>query len=59
MALTRYAIGRWKTAKVNVDYHVEFDTHYYSVPHPLVGARLDVRVAGSLLECFASNRRVA
>ena len=55
----RFAISRWKTAKVNIDYHVEFDGHYYSVPHRLVGAKLDVRVTGSLLECFAANQRVA
>lgn len=56
---SRYAIGRWKTVKVNIDYHVEFEGHYYSVPHRLVGAKLDVRVTGNLLECFASNQRVA
>jgi transposase len=56
---SRYVIGRWKTVKVNIDYHVEFDGHYYSVPHRLVGARLDVRVSGNLLECFAANQRVA
>ncbi len=56
----RYAIGRWKTgAKVNIDYHIEFEGHYYSVPHRLVGAKIDVRVTGQLLECFASNQRVA
>jgi transposase len=56
----RYAIGRWKTgAKVNIDYHIEFEGHYYSVPHRLVGTKIDVRVAGQLLECFASNQRVA
>ena len=54
-----YAISRWKTAKVNIDYHVEFEAHYYSVPHRLVGARIEVRVTGNLLECFASNQRVA
>ena len=56
---TRYVISRWKAVKVNLDYHVEFEGHYYSVPHRLVGARLDVRVTASLLECFASNQRVA
>ena len=55
----RFRLSRWKTAKVNVDYHVEFDGHYYSVPHRLVGAKLDVRVTGALLECFAANQRVA
>ena len=56
---SRYAIGRWKVVKVNIDYHIEFEAHYYGVPHRLVGARLDVRVTGLLLECFASNQRVA
>ena len=56
---TRYAISRWKVVKVNIDYHVEFEDHYYSVPHRLVGAKLDLRVTGNLLECFASNQRVA
>ena len=55
----RFVIGRWKTAKVNIDYHVEIDGHYYSVPHRLVGDRIDVRVTGALLECFAVNQRVA
>jgi transposase len=55
----RFAISRWKIAKVNIDYHVEFEGHYYSVPHRLVGAKIDVRVTGLLLECFASNQRVA
>lgn len=60
MPLQRYAIGRWKTgAKVNIDYHIEFEGHYYSVPHRLVGTKIDVRVTGNLLECFASNHRVA
>ena len=55
----RFRLSRWKTAKVNVDYHVEFDGHFYSVPHRFVGAKLDLRVTGALLECFASNQRVA
>lgn len=56
---TQFVISRWKTAKVNIDYHVEFDGHYYSVPHRLVGTKLDVRLTNQLLECFASNQRVA
>jgi transposase len=55
----RYIVARWKVVKVNIDYHIEYEAHYYSVPHSLVGKRLDVRVAGSLPECFSSNQRVA
>ena len=39
---TRYEISRWKSARVNIDYHVEFDAHYYSVPHALVGTTVEL-----------------
>lgn len=55
----RFTLSRWKAAKVNIDYHVEFEGHYYSVPHRLVGAKLELRITGQLLECFAANQRVA
>ena len=55
----RYAIGRRKTAKVNIDDRVEFEGHYCSVPHRLVGAKIDVRVTANPLKCVVSNRRVA
>ncbi len=56
---TRYEISRWKSAKVNIDYHVEFDAHYYSVPHRLVGTAVELRVTDTLVEAFAANQRVA
>ena len=31
-----YVFAEWKTARVHIDYHVEVDRHYYSVPHALV-----------------------
>ena len=33
----------WKKARVNIDYHVEFEGHYYSVPHRLVRQQVEVR----------------
>jgi transposase len=56
---TRYEISRWKSAKVNIDYHVEFDAHYYSVPHRLVGTAVELRVTDTLVEAFQANQRVA
>ena len=55
----RFVLSRFKAAKVNIDYHVEFEGHYYSVPHRLVGAKVELRITGLLLECFAANQRVA
>ena len=35
-----------------MDYHVEVDGHYYSVPHALVRRQLDVRLTARTVECF-------
>jgi len=32
---------------VNIDYHVEFDRHYYSVPYQLAGQRIDLRATST------------
>lgn len=32
-----YQYGAWKKAKVHLDYHIELDRRYYSVPHALIG----------------------
>src|SRR5438270_3827546 len=55
----RYEFARWRLQmKVNIDYHVEVDGHYYSVPHQLVGQRVDARFTASTVEVFHSSRRV-
>ena len=33
----RYVLAEWKKVRPNIDYHVEIDRHYYSVPYQLVG----------------------
>ncbi len=44
---------------MNVDYHIEVERHYYSVPHQLVGEQCDVRVSARSAEIFHRGRRVA
>ena len=55
----RYVFAQWKKARVNIDYHVEVDRHYYSVPHALVGRQLDVRLTATTVECLYRGQRVA
>ena len=43
----RFEFGTWKTARVNIDYHVEIDQHYYSVPYTLTGQKVEVRSTGT------------
>jgi len=57
---TRYEVATWRLgAKVNIDYHIEADGHYYSVPYQLVGQRVDVRMTATTVEVFHSSRRIA
>ncbi|MHC6083244.1 IS21 family transposase [Ralstonia solanacearum] len=55
----RMAIVRFKRARVNVDYHVELDGHYYSVPHRLVRSQVELRIGAAAVEVFDGVTRVA
>ncbi|AXR05776.1 IS21 family transposase [Salinimonas sediminis] len=48
-----------KTVKVNIDYHIQYDTHLYSVPHHLVGERIDVHASNTLITLYFHNKVVA
>ena len=56
---TRYEIAEWRSAKVNVDYHVEVAHNFYSVPYQLVREQVDVRLTGRVVEVLFKNKRVA
>jgi transposase len=51
--------GIWKRVKVNIDYHVELDCHYYSVPYQLAHEICDARLSATTVELFVRGRRVA
>jgi transposase len=54
-----YVYADWKSARVNIDYHIEVDHHYYSVPYQLVREKLDVRFTATSIEAFFKGRRIA
>lgn len=54
-----FVLGQWKSAKVNPDYHLEVEGHYYSVPYWLVGQPVQVKVAEQLIEVFHEHQRIA
>ncbi|MDQ6965639.1 MAG: IS21 family transposase [Mariprofundaceae bacterium] len=56
---TAYEYAQWKQARVGIDYHVEIDSHYYSVPYQLIKQQLDIRITRSTMECFHKGKRVA
>lgn len=59
LPLQAYQFAEWKKARVHIDYHVEVDGHYYSVPHALIKRELDVRITLTAIECYLNHQRVA
>jgi transposase len=55
----RYQFGEWKSARVNIDYHVEVDRHWYSVPYQLTQQEVEIRSNASTVEVFHKGVRVA
>lgn len=45
-----YEFAFWKKAKVHLDYHVQVESAFYSVPYALIGQRVDVRVTAHGIE---------
>src|SRR3954451_3920367 len=54
-----YVLAYWKPVRANIDYHVEIERHYYSVPYQLVGEQLDARYTANTVEIFHRGTRVA
>lgn len=44
---------------MNIDYHVAFEKHYFSVPHFLIHEEVDLRVTERMVEIFHKGKRVA
>jgi transposase len=48
----RYELTERRKARVNIDYHVEFDSRHYSVPYALVHEVVEVRATAAIVEIF-------
>lgn len=54
-----YQYAEWKKARAGIDYHVEVDGHYYSVPYKYIKKTLDVRITQMTIEVFHTGTRIA
>jgi transposase len=54
-----YIFAEWKECRVGLDYHVEIDKHYYSVPHHLLREKVWARITARTIEVFCRGMRVA
>lgn len=55
---TRYIFAEWKSAKVNIDYHIQFDDHYYSAHFAHVHKEVMVRATATTIEIFLKGERI-
>src|SRR5271167_2847832 len=54
-----YITADWKTVRASIDYHVEVDRHFYSVPYQLAGQKLEASYTATTVEIFHGGKRVA
>jgi transposase len=54
-----YEYADWKKATVNIDYHIEIDHHYYSVPYQLAREQVEARITLTTVEVLFKGKRVA
>jgi transposase len=54
-----YEYADWHLARVGIDYHVEVQGFFYSVPHALIREQVDTRATARTIEVFHRGKRVA
>jgi transposase len=56
---TAYEYAEWRLRRVSLDYHVDIDGHYYSVPYRLIRDQVEARLTARTVELFHKGERVA
>ena len=54
-----FDLSQWSRARVNIDYHVSFDSNLYSVPYNLVHELVEIRSTPTTVEILHKGTRVA
>jgi len=54
-----YCFAEWRLRRVGIDYHVEVDAHFYSVPHRFARSEVEVRLTPQTVEVFLKGERIA
>ena len=54
-----YEFAEWLKVKVNINYHIVFDEHFYAVHYTHAGKELWCRSTASVVELFLKGERIA
>jgi transposase len=56
---TPYTYIEWHPAKVNLDYHIEINRRYYSVPWHYCGQTVSACIENNIVSIYCNNNRIA
>jgi transposase len=59
LPFSRYELGVWSQPQVSIDYHIEVEKNYYSVPYTLMHEQVEARLTATTVEVFFKDKRVA
>ena len=51
--------AEWRVRRVGIDYHVEVEDHFYSVPYRFARSEVEVRLTPRTVEVFRKGERIA
>jgi transposase len=54
-----YVFAEWRVRRVGIDYHLDIDGHYYSVPYRFARMQVEVRLTARTVEIFVRGQRIA
>lgn len=54
-----YEYMHYKKARVHIDYHIELEQHYYSIPYQWIGKEIDLRFSAECIECWYQGKQIA
>ena len=53
-----FEYAEWKKAKVNINYHISFEKHEYSVPYTYIHKEVDIKATIRLVEVYFKGERI-
>jgi transposase len=59
LPMVPYEYSQFKEVSVNVDYHVEYERHFYSVPHQYRGEVVEIKATATTIEILRCGKRIA
>ena len=54
-----YCFAEWRLRRVGLDYHVDVEAHFYSVPYRFARREVEVRLTPRTVEVFLKGERIA